>query len=98
MQDYLKHRKSLDSKSKKSSDTSEIKASTVSPSDRIELESRKAFESRMSSDMQQMFSQMMDQFRNFTEKNTNPSFAAPSIVPDCPPDTGGAGGNGRQMC
>ena len=100
MTEYLKHRKSLDSKTKKkgigssasSSSSSQQKETKQSKKDSSSIAD---IEIRLSQEMNVMFSSIMDRINNLSQANN--SISAPSFVPgNADRSTDGAGGNGGQ--
>ena len=101
MTEHLKHRKSLNSKTKKkdigssasSSSSSQQKETKQSKKDSSSIAD---IEIRLSQEMNVMFSSIMDRINNLSQAN-NSSISAPSFVPgNADRSTDGAGGNGGQ--
>ena len=97
MEAYVKHRKSLESKSKKkdhssASSSGGSSSSTSNPSKSADSDSFKDLESRMSSNMMQMFESFLDRVDSVMDEKINRSLPAPLSVPE-PASKGGTGGN-----
>ena len=91
MEDYIKLRKSLDSKAKKSDTCSSKAAPSSQPS---KADDSKALEERINNNMTNMFDRLMSEIRAMkdSQANNNNPVSAPLTVPDCATSPGSAGG------
>ena len=95
MEDYVKHRKSLESKSKKKADvinppvSTAVNSSTKDQS--VDEEVVKKIESRLTMTMQSMFTEFMKQVKD--ARDSNVSIAAPPSVPNSASVAVAAGGD-----
>ena len=96
--EYLKHRKSLESKSKKKPDVSVSSSpSTASVSlNETDVDKKfKEFGRQVSSDISIMFEHIMSKLNKLEEDRTNPSISAPPTVPESASSmSGGSLGDG----
>ena len=85
MEDFIRHRKSLESKGPKKVDTNTSAGSDTN------VDSMKLFEEKITSKVGEMVSSMIGKFSQ--DVITNVSLAAPSVIPECCPSLGSAGGD-----
>ena len=92
MESYLKHRKSLETKSKKKDHSPALTTPSTSKQP-VELDFLKAIEDKISKKVETLFDSLLGNLDDVVDSKITRSLAAPSKVPEPASDNRGAGGD-----